>query len=151
MLRRKKSWRKLLICGAACGDYPWRIKTRTSLLYSKNLLPSLPFFGGGEGGRNWDFQRLDRAAGLKVSGATNNLSFWQMRLDGRHLSPADHAGTDICRPRREMRSLVAFRMPALTATLIALDLSTFTHLSNAPDWAWTHTLLFSPPGPFRAL
>lgn len=112
------------------------IKSGIFLLYTKNLLAS-------PRGGNWDFQRLDWAAGLKVSAAANNLSFWQMRLDGCHLSPADHAGRDMCSPR-EMRSLLAFHRPAATFTLIALGLSTFTHLSNAPDWAWTHTLLSAP-------
>lgn len=98
---------------------------------------------GFSSGGNWDFQRLDWAAGLKVSTAANNLSFWQMRLDGCHLSPADHAGRDMCNPR-EMRSLLAFHRPAAAFAPIALGLSTFTHLSNAPDWAWTHTLLSAP-------
>lgn len=44
---------------------------------------------------------------LKASGATTNLSSWQMGSDARHLSPADHAGRAIC-SRAEMRSPVAF-------------------------------------------
>lgn len=82
-------------------------------------------------------RRLDWAAGSKASGATNNLSFWQLGLDDCHLSPADHAGSrDICSPSK-MRSLGAFHRPADTFALIALDLSIFTHLSYASDWAWT--------------
>lgn len=62
-----------------------------------------------------DFQRLDWAAVLKVRSATKNLSLWQTRLDGCHLSPADHAGRDMCSPRA-MRSRLAFHSPAVTFT-----------------------------------
>lgn len=55
-----------------------------------------------------------------------------MRLDGCHLSPADHACRDICSPG-EMRSLVAFHRPAvISVSLIAVELSTFTHLLQRP-------------------
>lgn len=86
-----------------------------------------PLLGG-----HWDFQRLDWAAGLKVNGGNNNNpSLWQMRLDGCHLSPADHAGRDIC-STREMRSLMAFQRPAVSASLLTLSPSSLSHTSPMP-------------------
>lgn len=135
----KKRWPKLELIRDT-GDHCH--KNWDVLLCSKNLLPSPRLWVG-----DWDFQRLVWAAGPKASGATKNLSPWQMRLGGCYLSPADRAGRDIC-STGEMRSPVAFHRPAVTVTLIALDLSVFTHLSNAPDWAFTqHTLLSAPLGP----